>query len=248
MSSLPFRSDQIKTQVRALARLMCACVHAAWPPRSCACSPCCDVHRSSILPAHLSPISHCQSGSVRQAQLPRLAHMTNLDQAVWRRICPAPSLTCPLVSELVSSVHPAMLLPLHRHANDVRQALSHIWPTLHALTCPCVTPVLAPHALVHCIVTFGHHTYFPVPMRRLAPMHDTLHPQLDPHDAPPASHVVQHRAARMGRLYAPVHYTNAHPCLSCSIPVPRSLFVARPALPPHKLSSHVSARIPPVCR
>jgi hypothetical protein len=73
--------------------------------------------------------------------------MTNLDRAVWRRIFPAPSRTYSLVSELVSSMHPAALLPLHRHANAVHQALFHLWPTLHALTCQCVAPVLVPHAL-----------------------------------------------------------------------------------------------------
>jgi hypothetical protein len=61
--------------------------------------------------------------------------MTNLDRAVWRRICPAPSRTCSLVSELVSSVHPAALLPLHRHANAIRQASSHFWPI--STPCPC---------------------------------------------------------------------------------------------------------------
>jgi hypothetical protein len=61
--------------------------------------------------------------------------MTNLDRAVWRRICPAPSCTCSLVSELVSSVHLAALLPLHQHANVVRQASSHFWRV--STPCPC---------------------------------------------------------------------------------------------------------------
>jgi hypothetical protein len=60
---------------------------------------------------------------------------------------PSFSRTCSLVSEPVSSVHPAVLLHLHRHANDVCQTLSHLWPTLHAPTCQCVAPTLAPHAL-----------------------------------------------------------------------------------------------------
>jgi hypothetical protein len=222
--------------------------HAACPPRPCARSPSRDVRRPSNLPSHLSPLSHYRPGSVRQARLPRLAHMTNLDRAVWRRICLAPSRTCSLVSELVSSVHPTALLSLHRHANAVHQALSHLWPTLHALTCPCVALTLATHALVHFIVLLGRHAYFPVPMRCLAPMRDTLHAQLDPHDAPPASPAAQHRAAHMAWLYAPVHCTDAHPCLSRSTPVPLSLFAARPAVPPHMLSSLLPARIPPACR
>jgi hypothetical protein len=109
--------------------------HAAWPPRPCARSPSRDVRRPSNLPSHLSPLSHYQPGSIPQARLPRLAHITNLDRAVWRRICPAPSHTCSLVSELVSSVHPAALLPLHRHVNAVRQASSHFWAV--STPCPC---------------------------------------------------------------------------------------------------------------
>jgi hypothetical protein len=69
------------------------------------------------------------------------------------------------MSEPVNSVHPLALLPLHRHANTVRQALSHLRPMLHALTCLCVVPALAPHALVHCVVPLGRRVYFPVPMR-----------------------------------------------------------------------------------
>jgi hypothetical protein len=137
--------------------------HAAWPPRPCARSPSRDVRQPSNLPSHLSPLSHYQSGSVRQARLPRFAHMINLDRAVWCRICLAPSRTCSLVSELVSSVHPTALLSLHQHANAVRRALSHLWPTLHALTCSCVAPTLTTHALVHCIVLLGRHAYFPCP-------------------------------------------------------------------------------------
>jgi hypothetical protein len=88
----------------------------------------------------------------------------------------------------------------------------------------------------------------PVPMCRLAPMRDTLHAQLDPHDAPPASPAAQHRAAHMAWLYALVHCNDAHPCLSCSTPVPLSLSAARPAVPPHMLISLLPARIPPACR
>jgi hypothetical protein len=44
----------------------------------------------------------------------------------------------------------------------------------------CVALALAPHALVHCVASPSHRAYFPVPMRRLAPMRDTLHSQLDP--------------------------------------------------------------------
>jgi hypothetical protein len=58
-------------------------------------------------------------------------------------------------------VHPDALLPLHRHANAIRRALSHLWPTLHALTCLCVVPALAPHALVHCVAPLGRRVYFP---------------------------------------------------------------------------------------
>jgi hypothetical protein len=36
-------------------------------------------------------------------------------------------------------------------------------------------------------MSLGRRAYFPVPMHRLAPMHNTLHPQLDPHDAPHVS-------------------------------------------------------------
>jgi hypothetical protein len=114
--------------------------HAAWPPRPCACSPSREVRRPSILPSHLSPLSHYQPGSVKPDSLV-FAHMTNLDRAVRRRICPAPSRTCSLVSELVSSVHPAAFLPLHRQANAVRQASSHFWavstpfPCSHAPVC-----------------------------------------------------------------------------------------------------------------
>jgi hypothetical protein len=110
------------------------------------------------------------------------------------------------MSEPVSSVHPVALLPLHRHANVIRQALSHLWPTLHTLTCLCVAPALAPHALVHCVAPLGRHAYFPIPMCRLAPMRDTLHPQLDPRDAPPASYAAQHR-----RPHAPVRCAQAEP-------------------------------------
>jgi hypothetical protein len=55
--------------------------HTAWPPRPCATSPSRDVRCPSNLPAHHSPLSHCQSGSVHQDRLPRLAHMTNLDRS-----------------------------------------------------------------------------------------------------------------------------------------------------------------------
>jgi hypothetical protein len=40
---------------------------------------------------------------------------------------------------------------------------------------------------MHYIMSLGRRAYFPVPMRRLAPMHNTLHPQLDPRDAPHVS-------------------------------------------------------------
>jgi hypothetical protein len=68
---------------------------------------------------------------------------------MWRRICPAPSRTCSLVSEIVSSVHPAALLPLHRHANVVHQASSHFWPV--STPCPCShTPVCCAGARAAC--------------------------------------------------------------------------------------------------
>jgi hypothetical protein len=160
LSSLPFWSDPSKTRVWALARLPCLCpAHAAWPQRPCARSPSHDVRCPSNLPAHHSPLSRSQSGSVCQDRLPRLAHMTNLDRAVWRYICPAPSHICSLVFEPVSSMHPVVLLPFHRHANVV---------------CPLSPLANAPHSLVpmHCACAHAACTralrraYFPVPMRR----------------------------------------------------------------------------------
>jgi hypothetical protein len=94
--------------------------------------------------------------------------MTNLDRAVWRRFYPTPSRTCSLVSKLVSSMHPVALLPLHRHADIVRQALSHLWPV--ATPCPCS------HATVCCASARaaryprGHYTRLLVPCRQRAAM------------------------------------------------------------------------------
>jgi hypothetical protein len=61
------------------------------------------------------------------------------------------------VSEPISSVHLAVLLHLHQHANDVRQAL----------TCQCIALALARHAL-RCAAR-PHPTTVPVPIRMSSP-------------------------------------------------------------------------------
>jgi hypothetical protein len=55
------------------------------------------------------------------------------------------------------------------------------------------------------------------------------------------------RVARLARLHALVHYAGAHPRPSRSTLMPLSLSAARPAIPPHMLSSPVPAHILPAC-
>jgi hypothetical protein len=196
-------------------RSILASVRAAWPPRPCARSPSRDVRRPSNLPAHHSTLSRCQ----RQACFPCLTHTTDSDQVVRRPICPAPSCICSLMFEPVSSVHPTALLPLHRHTNVVRQALSHLWPTLHALMCLCVAPVLAPHACTRALHRAARSSSL-LP-RAHAPGHNQH--VAAPDDRTRAnSHVVAISACTPNHPPAPLNRSSAHaevPCLvSLSFP------------------------------
>jgi hypothetical protein len=87
---------------------------------------------------------------------------------MWRRICPAPSRTCSLVFELVRRVHPAALLPLHRHANVVRQASSHFWPV--STPCPCSYPPVCCAGARAARYPRGRDTRMPAPCRQRAAM------------------------------------------------------------------------------
>jgi hypothetical protein len=151
--------------------------------------------------------------------------MTNLDRAVWHRIFPAPLRTYSLVSELVSSVHPTALLPLHRHVNAIHQALSHLWPTLHALTCPCIAPALAPHALMHCIVSIGRHAYFPRPMRPTIP---NLRPHLTVSPEPICVPLSSRCASQAIRLHVAPAASTAHATTSPRVPRVRSCTTPKP--------------------
>jgi hypothetical protein len=95
------------TRARLLSEHCSAPVYVPCPRRLASPalrSPSHDVCCLSNLPAHHSPLSRCQPGSVCQARLPRLAHITNLvepcDAAyarlprVYARSCPSLSTPC----------------------------------------------------------------------------------------------------------------------------------------------------------
>jgi hypothetical protein len=87
--------------------------------------------------------------SLERPPLPRLC---------YHHICPAPSRTCSLVSEPVSSVHPTVLLHLHRHANIVCQTFGQ-----HSML-SCASALRRRSRHMHYVSPLGRRAYFQVPM------------------------------------------------------------------------------------